>query len=92
MFRWFVGLSVDEPVWNPSTFSKNRGTQARQAGILEGHDSVQPGSNQESLAGDGVVSARGSESSSDVRAIGSRWRMHGLKFSALSTNQATTRE
>ena len=24
MFRWFVGLSVDEPVWNPSTFSKNR--------------------------------------------------------------------
>lgn len=24
MFRWFVGLSVDEPVWNPSSFSKNR--------------------------------------------------------------------
>lgn len=24
MFRWFVGLSVDEPVWDPSTFSKNR--------------------------------------------------------------------
>lgn len=24
MFRWFVGLSVDDPVWNPSTFSKNR--------------------------------------------------------------------
>lgn len=24
MFRWFVGLSVDEPVWNASTFSKNR--------------------------------------------------------------------
>ena len=24
LFRWFVGLSVDEPVWNPSTFSKNR--------------------------------------------------------------------
>jgi len=24
MFRWFVGLSVDEPGWNPSTFSKNR--------------------------------------------------------------------
>lgn len=23
MFRWFVGLSVDEPVWDPSTFSKN---------------------------------------------------------------------
>jgi transposase len=24
LYRWFVGLSVDEPVWNPSTFSKNR--------------------------------------------------------------------
>jgi len=24
MFRWFVGLSVYEPVSNPSTFSKNR--------------------------------------------------------------------
>lgn len=24
LFRWFVGLSVDGPVWNPSTFSKNR--------------------------------------------------------------------
>ena len=21
--RWFVGLSVDDPVWDPSTFSKN---------------------------------------------------------------------
>ena len=24
LYRWFVGLSVDEGVWNPSTFSKNR--------------------------------------------------------------------
>jgi transposase len=24
LFRWFIGLSVDEPVWDPSTFSKNR--------------------------------------------------------------------
>jgi transposase len=24
LFRWFVGLSVDEPVWDRSTFSKNR--------------------------------------------------------------------
>ena len=24
LFRWFVGLSVDEAVWNHSTFSKNR--------------------------------------------------------------------
>jgi transposase len=24
LFRWFVGLGIDEPVWNHSTFSKNR--------------------------------------------------------------------
>ena len=24
MFRWFVGLSMDDPMWNHSTFSKNR--------------------------------------------------------------------
>ena len=25
LFRWFVGLSVDDPVWVPTVFSKNRG-------------------------------------------------------------------
>ena len=24
LFRWFVGLAIDDPVWDPSTFSKNR--------------------------------------------------------------------
>ena len=24
LYRWFVGLSPDEPVWNPTTFTKNR--------------------------------------------------------------------
>lgn len=24
LFRWFVGLNMDDPVWDPSTFSKNR--------------------------------------------------------------------
>ena len=24
LFRWFVGLSMDTPVWDPTTFSKNR--------------------------------------------------------------------
>jgi transposase len=24
LFRWFVGLAIDEPVWNHSVFSKNR--------------------------------------------------------------------
>ena len=24
LFRWFIGLSVDDPVWVPTVFSKNR--------------------------------------------------------------------
>ena len=24
LFRWFVGLEMDEPVWNHAAFSKNR--------------------------------------------------------------------
>ena len=24
LFRWFVGLALDDPIWNHSTFSKNR--------------------------------------------------------------------
>ncbi len=24
LFRWFVGLNMDDPVWDPSTFSKHR--------------------------------------------------------------------
>ena len=24
MYRWFVGLSPDDPIWRPTTFTKNR--------------------------------------------------------------------
>jgi transposase len=24
LFRWFVGLSMDDPIWHPTTFTKNR--------------------------------------------------------------------
>src|SRR3984893_5092264 len=24
LFRWFIGLSMDDPIWSPTTFSKNR--------------------------------------------------------------------
>jgi transposase len=50
LYRWFVGLSMDEPIWDHSTFSKNRdrliqsdtatgflrmiNTQAQAAGLL----------------------------------------------------------
>ena len=24
LFRWFVGMDMDEPIWAPTVFSKNR--------------------------------------------------------------------
>ena len=24
LYRWFIGLSPDDPVWDPTTFTKNR--------------------------------------------------------------------
>jgi transposase len=50
LYRWFIGLSMDDPIWSPTTFSKNRDRllesdiasaffdavlrQAREAGLL----------------------------------------------------------
>src|SRR5215467_13729195 len=50
LYRWFIGLSLDEAIWSPTTFSKNRARllksdiaaaffdavidQAREAGLL----------------------------------------------------------
>lgn len=34
LFRWFVGLSMDEPVWHATTFTKNR-DRALSEGILD---------------------------------------------------------
>src|SRR3954452_12280146 len=34
LFRWFVGLGIDDPDWEPSTFSKNRDR------LLEGDTAV----------------------------------------------------
>src|SRR4030095_9474363 len=52
LYRWFVGLSMDDPIWSPTTFSKNRDRllesdiagaffdavlgQARAAGLVSG--------------------------------------------------------
>ena len=55
LFRWFIGLSLDTPIWSHSTFSKNRdrllqgdiagaflaAAQARAASLLpDGHFTV----------------------------------------------------
>jgi transposase len=31
LFRWFVGMEMDEPIWNPTVFTKNRDRLLNQA-------------------------------------------------------------
>ena len=35
LYRWFVGLSPDDPVWDPTTFTKNRERLQRRAEIRD---------------------------------------------------------
>ena len=32
LFRWFVGLGLDEPIWSPTLFSKSRPPASRRCG------------------------------------------------------------
>jgi len=67
LFRWFVGLSMDDRVWNPTTFSKNRDrlldakiadkffsrvlVMAREAGLLSAEHFTVDGTLIEAWAG-----------------------------------------
>ena len=41
LYRWFVGLSPDDPVWDPTTFSKN--SERLQAGEVFEKFMTRPG-------------------------------------------------
>jgi transposase len=67
LFRWFIGLSMDDPIWSPTTFSKNRERllkadvasaffdavvdQARQAGLMSDEHFTVDGTLLEAWAG-----------------------------------------
>jgi transposase len=67
LYRWFVGLGMDEPIWSPTTFSKNRDRllqseiaaaffdavigQARDAGLLSDEHFTVDGTLLEAWAG-----------------------------------------
>jgi len=38
LFRWFVGLNLDEDVWDPTTFTKNRRSHATALAFQRRHD------------------------------------------------------
>jgi hypothetical protein len=61
LFRWFVGLSIDDPIWDHSVFSKNRDR------LLEG------GRGEVPQCGSGSA---GSEATPVERTLQRRWYSH----------------
>ena len=61
MFRWFVGLGIDDPVWVPTVFTKNRDrllttemSRKMMAAILA-HRAVAPLLSDEHFSVDGTL-------------------------------------
>jgi transposase len=61
LYRWFVGLSPDDPVWDPTTFTKNR-DRLRNGGVfalfmtrLLNHRQVKPLLSDEHFSVDGTL-------------------------------------
>ena len=63
LFRWFVGLGVDDPVWDHSTFSKNRdrlldaGVASKFLAAVLGHFKVKGLLSDEHFSVDGTLMA-----------------------------------
>ena len=43
LYRWFVGLSPDDPIWDPTTFTKNRDRLQTGAVQIPGNETTRPG-------------------------------------------------
>ena len=59
LFRWFVGLTVDEPVWDASTFSANRERLLNQAMAREFFSQVLASAQWQGLTSDEHFSVDG---------------------------------
>ena len=61
LFRWFVGLSIDEPVWVPTVFTKNRdrllntGMAQKLLAAILAHEKVAPLLSDEHFSVDGTL-------------------------------------
>src|SRR6201988_2392084 len=61
LYRWFVGLSPDDPIWDPTTFTKNRDRRqtgpvfAKVKGKLLNHPEVKPVLSDEHFSVDGTL-------------------------------------
>ena len=55
LFRWFIGLSMDDPIWSPTTFSKNRDRLLRADVASAFFDGVLPQARAAALLSDDAL-------------------------------------
>jgi hypothetical protein len=52
LYRWFVGLSPDDRVWDPTTFNQEPRPAAKRRGVYEVHDQAfEPSTGQAAVVG-----------------------------------------
>ena len=92
LFWWFVGLNMDDPIWDPTVFTKKRErllagesaqaffarvlAQARQHGVLSDEHVTVDGTLIEAWASLGSFTTRGTATRPTIRAI-PRWTFTG---------------
>ena len=91
MYRWFVGLSPDDPVWDPTTFTKNRDRLqngevfAKFMTKLLNHPQVKPLLSDEHFSVDGTlidsITATGKRRQSAIDGRTTRHKGYGLSQS-----------
>jgi transposase len=54
LFRWFVGMDMDEPIWDPTVFTKNRDRLLNQDIAVEGGRAYQGPRTNVMKPGDGA--------------------------------------
>lgn len=62
LFRWFVGLGMDDPVWDHSIFSKNRDRLLEGAGLLVETRLMQAGGHVERVPAPAMIEPRAERS------------------------------
>ena len=62
MYRWFVGLSPDDPVWDPTTFTKNRDRLQNGEVFCQVHDQAsEPSAGQAAVVGRAFFGGRNAD-------------------------------
>ena len=79
LYRWFVGLSPDDPVWDPTTFTKNWERLQKRRCVHEVHDQAsEPFSGQTTIVGRAFFGGRNANRSlgfaEELSSQGRQWR------------------